>query len=158
MNNTEIERKFLTASDAWRVEVSHSEMLRQGYLSDDKARTVRVRVVDDAKAWLTIKGLTINNSRPEYEYSIPVTDANTLLDTLCKRPLLEKIRHRVCVAGATWEIDEFLGDNAGLVVAEIELDAIDQEFSRPAWLGQEVSADPRYFNSSLTQQPFKDWR
>lgn len=157
MSNTEIERKFLLRDQSWRQAVSRSQKLRQGYLSDDKARTVRVRVVNDVEGWLTIKGLSVNNSRPEYEYAIPAEEAAAMLDSLCKRPLLEKIRHIVVVDGMTWEIDEFLGDNAGLVVAEIELQAVEQEFTRPDWLGEEVSSDPRYFNSSLVQHPFSEW-
>ena len=156
----EIERKFLVASDAWRGEVVRSTPLRQGYLCSQSGRTVRVRIAGDA-AFLTIKGPAdaAGVSRAEWEYSIPVVDALRMLDTLCERPQVEKVRHEVPAAGGTlkWEVDEFLGDNAPLVVAEIELPAPDAPFARPPWLGMEVSADPRYRNSCLAGHPYATW-
>lgn len=150
----EIERKFLVTGDNWRS--AHAKLLRQGYLSTDKHRTVRVRVSGES-AFLTIKGLTSGATRQEFEYPIPVDDANEMLDELCQPPLIEKRRHVVRVDGMTWEIDEFLGENAGLVVAEVELQDEDQTFNRPAWLGDEVTEDPRYYNANLVLQPYSKW-
>lgn len=153
----EIERKFLVTGDGWRT--GHCTTIRQGYLSIEPARTVRVRtkVSETATAYLTIKGESSGAARAEYEYAIPVDDANELLDTLCRRPLIEKHRYTLDVAGMSWEVDEFFGDNRGLVVAEIELDDADQSFTKPEWLGEEVTEDPRYFNAALTQTPYKSW-
>ena len=152
----EIERKFLVAGDDWR----HAPAVpyAQGYLNRDKQRTVRVRIVEDS-AWLTVKGANTGAAgatRAEFEYPIPVADAEQLL-ALCDGPLVRKLRRVVVHAGATWEIDEFQGDNAGLVVAEIELGSEDEAFERPPWLGAEVTHDPRYFNSSLATAPFSTW-
>jgi len=130
--------------------------LRQGYLNRDKERTVRVRIAG-SRAYLTIKGLTRGVSRPEFEYEIPLHDGEALL-TLCDGTPLEKDRYTLQHAGATWEIDEFLGANAGLVIAEIELKDERQKFERPSWLSIEVSDDPRYFNSSLIAAPYGTWR
>jgi adenylate cyclase len=150
----EIERKFLVLGEAWKQK-NDGEFISQGYLSRDPARTVRVRVKGNA-AWLTIKGESVGASRAEFEYAIPPADAQQLL-TLCEGPRVEKIRHLVRHAGMVWEVDEFLGDNAGLVVAEIELSAADQTFEPPPWLGQEVTEETRYFNSQLVARPFKSW-
>ena len=150
----EIERKFLVHGTDWRQGVP--VRLCQGYLNRDKERTVRVRIAG-SRAYLTIKGLTQGVSRPEFEYEIPLHDGEALL-TLCDGPPLEKNRYTLQHAGATWEIDEFLGANAGLVVAEIELTDERQGFERPSWLSTEVSSDPRYFNSSLIAAPYATWR
>ena len=149
----EIERKFLVVGDAWRA--APALAYAQGYLNRDKQRTVRVRVVQQ-QAWLTIKGANAGAVRAEFEYPIPVADAQQLLG-LCDGPLVRKLRRRLEHAGHTWEIDEFQGDNAGLVVAEIELPAEDAAFERPAWLGDEVTHDPRYFNSNLASAPYSTW-
>jgi len=149
----EIERKFLVVGDAWRA--APAVAYAQGYLNRDPRRTVRVRVVQQ-QAWLTIKGANTGATRAEFEYPIPVSDAEQLL-ALCDGPLVRKLRRKVEHAGRTWEIDEFQGDNAGLVVAEIELPAEDAPFERPAWLGAEVTHDPRYFNSSLASTPYSTW-
>ena len=149
----EIERKFLVTGDAWRR--APGIRLSQGYLNRDKSRTVRVRLAGD-KAFLTIKGLSKGASRAEFEYEIPAADGEALL-MLCERPLIEKIRRVIPVEGFDWEVDEFLGENTGLVIAEIELAAEDQEFARPPWLGAEVTEDARYFNSSLASHPFSEW-
>ncbi len=149
----EIERKFLVQGEDWRQ--VDARRYRQGYLSRDPARTVRVRCVGE-QAWLTIKGRSVGASRAEFEYEIPFADGEPLL-ALCEGPLIDKLRHLVRHGGLLWEVDEFLGDNAGLVVAEVELADEAQAFERPAWLGQEVTEDPRYFNSSLAAHPFKDW-
>jgi CYTH domain-containing protein len=152
---TEIERKFLVTGDEWRDSAASFEF-RQGYLSTVKERTVRVRVAGD-RGTLTIKGLTVGATRREFEYDIPLGDARTLLDELCEQPLIEKTRHAVEMEGFTWEIDEFSGVNAGLIVAEIELDHEDQGFPRPPWLGEEVTDDPRYFNANLIHSPYSTW-
>ena len=150
----EIERKFLITGDGWRS--GQASLLRQGYLSTDKHRTVRVRVSGES-AFLTIKGLTRGATRREFEYPIPVDDANEMLDEVCKPPLIEKRRYVVRRDGVTWEIDEFLGENEGLVVAEVELQDEDQTFGRPEWLGEEVTQDPRYYNANLVQRPYSSW-
>lgn len=152
--STEIERKFLVRGTDWRQ--GAPVRLRQGYLNRDKERTVRVRIAG-SRAYLTIKGLTRGVSRPEFEYEIPLQDGEALL-TLCDGLPLEKDRYTLQHAGATWEVDEFLGANAGLAIAEIELNDERQEFERPGWLSTEVTDDPRYFNSSLIAAPYRTWR
>ena len=152
---TEIEHKFLVTGDGWRGQGAATRY-RQGYLSTVKERTVRVRAAAD-RAQLTIKGITVGASRSEFEYDIPVADADVMLAELCEQPIIDKTRHVVEVDGTTWEIDEFAGANEGLVVAEVELDDPDQEFTRPAWLGREVTDDPRYFNANLVQHPYAEW-
>lgn len=151
----EIERKFLVASDSWR-ERAEGEPYRQGFLSTEPERTVRVRVAG-SRASITIKGKSVGARRTEFEYEIPVADAQRMLETLCKRPLIEKVRYKVVVDDHTWEIDVFEGDNAGLVVAEIELGREDEPFERPDWVGEEVTDDPRYFNANLVARPFGTW-
>ena len=151
---TEIERKFLVTGTQWRQ--APGVRICQGYLNRDKERTVRVRIAGD-KAWLTIKGVSRGAARLEFEYAIPPAEAEQLL-ALCDGPVVQKIRHTLPYKGFTWEVDEFLEENAGLVVAEIELLAEDQPFERPAWLGREVTDDPRYFNANLAVQPYRDWR
>ena len=149
----EIERKFLVVGSAWRQ--GDGVRFSQGYLNRDKDRTVRVRIAGE-QAFLTIKGRSAGASRAEFEYEIPVADAQELL-ALCERPLIEKIRRVIPHQGMNWEVDEFLGENAGLVVAEIELQSEDQAFARPEWLGEEVTSDSRYFNSSLSLNPYGRW-
>ena len=153
----EIERKFLVADigadAAWRQ--VPGVVYRQGYLNRDKARTVRVRVAGSA-AYLTIKGVSVGPTRAEFEYAIPVMDAEALL-LLCNGPLIEKTRHVLQHAGTTWEVDVFAGDNAGLVVAEVELQSEAQAFEKPDWLGVEVTLEARYFNSNLATHPFSRW-
>lgn len=151
----EIERKFLLANDSWKHQVSKSFAIRQGFLSTEPSRTVRIRQKGD-RGFLTIKGITTGVSRAEFEYDIPLPDALQLLD-LCLQPIIDKTRYIVEVNGNTWEIDVFAGANDGLVIAEIELESEEQEFLRPDWLGQEVSDDPRYYNSMLAQTPFTAW-
>jgi adenylate cyclase len=149
----EIERKFLVLGTGWRTR--DPQRISQGYLSRDAERTVRVRIADP-KAYLTVKGRTTGASRAEFEYEIPLADAEALL-ALCDGPRVEKLRHRVRHGAMTWEVDEFLGENRGLVVAEIELESEAQAFARPVWLGTEVTQDPRYFNSNLAAHPFTRW-
>lgn len=151
----EIERKFLVVSDGYKS--SSRKYYKQGYLSVEPDKTVRVRVVGD-KGFLTVKGRNNGISRAEYEYEIPAADANDMLDNLVKTGVIEKWRYVCVIDGKKWEVDEFLGDNAGLVVAEIELQSEDEPFTKPAWAGDEVSGDERYYNSSLSQNPYKNWR
>lgn len=151
----EIERKFRVAGEGWRQPPTAQTRFSQGYLSRDPARTVRVRLAG-TRAFLTIKGATVGATRAEFEYEIPPADAQALL-ALCDGPVVEKIRHLCVFEGMTWEIDEFLGANAGLVVAEIELQSEDQAFARPAWLGEEVTGDARYVNANLAVRPFTRW-
>ncbi|MCF6211385.1 MAG: CYTH domain-containing protein [Gammaproteobacteria bacterium] len=153
---TEIERKFLLLNDSWRRDADAGISMRQGYLVGAKRASVRVRVSGE-RAHLNIKSATLGVERQEYEYGIPLADAEELLDTLCERPLIEKTRYHVRHGKHTWEIDVFSGDNAGLVVAEIELDSADENFARPDWLGEEVSHDKRYYNVCLVTHPYKDW-
>ncbi len=149
----EIERKFLVKGDAWRQ--VHGVRINQGYLNRDKERTVRVRIAG-ARAFLTIKGLTTGATRAEFEYEIPIADGQALLK-LCEHPIIEKIRRTISEGEGVWEVDEFLGENAGLVVAEIELPSEAQAFERPPWLADEVTYDARYFNSSLAECPYRMW-
>lgn len=151
----EIERKFLLQGDAWRG-LGQAVLLRQGYLSSARERVVRVRI-EGEQAMLTIKGANVGATRGEWEYPIPLADAVELLDGLCEQPLIEKYRHRIEHAGMVWEVDEFLGANAGLVVAEIELGSEDQPFEKPEWIGAEVSGDARYYNANLIRHPFSQW-
>lgn len=149
----EIERKFLVATDGWQ---SHdTTRLIQGYLNRDKARTVRVRVAGEL-AFLTIKGISMGATRQEFEYPIPLADAQAML-LLADGPLIDKTRHRLSYDGLLWEIDEFHGENAGLILAEVELASEQQSFAKPPWLGQEVTGDVRYYNSSLASVPFGQW-
>ncbi len=151
---TEIERKYLVRGDAYRALAAGVEC-RQGYLCTDPARVVRVRLIGD-RAFLTVKGPSAGATRAEFEYAIPPEDARALLD-LCERPLIEKTRYVVPHGGLVWEVDEFHGANAGLVVAECELQAEDQAVDKPEWVGEEVTGDARYFNSSLVARPFATW-
>lgn len=146
----EIERKYVLFSDDWRI-LSHEQVeIQQGYLCNDKYRTVRVRLWgDDGK--VTIKGLSVNGARPEYEYDIPKNHAQEMLDTLCLPGRVHKIRHLIQFGSLTWEIDEFLDHNKGLLLAEIELPSLDTTFSPPTWLGPEVTNDHRFQNSHLSQ-------
>jgi adenylate cyclase len=152
----EIERKFLVGDNAWRAGNPAGLFYRQGYLSRVKERVVRVRSTGE-RGFLTVKGITRGISRAEYEYEIPVGDANQMLEHLCERPLIEKTRYEVPFEGMIWEVDEFLGDNLGLVLAEIGLPREGQEITLPPWLGEEVSEDARYYNANLVQHPFCRW-
>lgn len=152
---TEIERKFLVKSDQWRS-FSTGTVYRQGYLSTNKNRSVRVRIVGN-QGYLTIKGSTKGFSRTEYEYLIPAEEAQEMLDNLCDPPLIEKTRYLIEYAGLTWEVDEFSGENQGLIVAEVELTDENQIIELPDWIGKEVSDDPRYYNVNLAQHPISQW-
>ncbi len=152
----EIERKFLVVGSAWRT-LAQGTRYRQGYLNSDKARTVRIRTVGD-QAFLTIKGPTIGVTRTEFEYPIPYDDCVTMLNDLAEQPVIDKIRYKIPVDGLIWEVDEFFGANEGLIVAEVELTSEDQAFEKPDWVGEEVSGDVRYYNSSLIKAPYKTWK
>lgn len=151
----EIERKFLLKNEAWRA-LAQGTRYRQGYLNSAKERTVRIRTIGDS-AFLTIKGMNVGATRAEYEYPIPLADCNAMLDTLAEKPLIDKQRYKIKRGNLTWEIDEFFGDNQGLIVAEVELQSEDQAFDKPDWIGEEVTTDPRYFNSNLVKHPFTTW-
>ncbi|MCL1979684.1 MAG: CYTH domain-containing protein [Proteobacteria bacterium] len=151
----EIERKFLLAGDHWRGLVE-GITYRQGYLCADRERTVRVRLAGD-RGFLTIKGPTAGAGRDEYEYEIPAAEARAMLDTLCPQPQIEKKRYTIAHQGHLWEVDEFFGANQGLVLAEIELAAENEPFTRPDWLGREVTAEVRYANAMLCRRPYCDW-
>jgi len=152
---TEIERKYLVKSTDWKA-LAKGTVYRQGYLSTVKERTVRVRTIDD-NGYLTVKGITVGATRVEYEYEIPAADANSMLDDLCERPIIEKKRYVIDYEGLTWEVDEFNGENQGLIVAEVELTDENQAIALPGWIGEEVTGDPRYFNSNLIKHPYSKW-
>jgi adenylate cyclase len=152
----EIERKFLLRDESWRSAVCRSARMRQAYLTDGGARaSVRVRIAD-RHATINIKSMQVGVSRDEFEYEIPLGDAEHLM-TLCNGSDVSKTRHEIVHGGHTWEVDEFEGANAGLVVAEIELDDPAESFERPAWLGEEVSHDARYYNVALARTPYRHW-
>ena len=152
----EIEKKFLVLDDSWQAEAGPGVRYRQGYLSESGPGSVRVRI-GGQRAFLNIKSATLAQQRLEYEYEIPLDDAEEMLDRVCTKPLVEKTRYEVKHQGHLWEVDVFEADNAGLVVAEIELDRVDEAFVRPAWVGEEVSDDPRYYNVCLVKHPYKSW-
>jgi CYTH domain-containing protein len=152
----EIEHKYLVDTGLWRP-ANAGTLYRQGYLSSVKERVVRVRIAGE-QGFLTVKGITVGVTRLEFEYPIPLADATVMLDQLCERPLIEKTRHRETFAGRTWEIDVFHGDNDGLVFAEVEVANAADRVTLPPWAGAEVSADPRYFNNNLANNPYKNWR
>lgn len=152
----EIERKFLIDAEGIG-DLPKGHRIRQGYIPTQNATTVRVRVIDQ-HGYLTIKGPSSNGlSRLEFEYPIPLADAEDMLDRFCQKPLIEKTRHRVAWAEHIWEIDLFSGDNDGLIVAEVELQSEDDEPELPPWIQQEVTGDPRYYNSNLRRHPYCDW-
>jgi len=151
----EIERKFLLKGDEWR-KLADGTRYCQGYLSTVKERSVRVRTIND-RAWLTIKGISQGVRRLEFQYEIPYSEACELLEKVCEQPLIDKKRFRILYQGFIWEVDEFYGANQGLILAEVELKSEEQFFSKPHWIGEEVSSDPRYFNASLIAHPCSQW-
>jgi CYTH domain-containing protein len=153
---TETERKFLMKNATWRG-LAEGILYRQAYLNTPDGPTVRVRTIQE-KAFLTIKGPSVNASRLEFEYEIPYQDGIEMLRKLAISPVVEKKRHSISYAGFIWEVDEFLGDNTGLIFAEIELDYADQTFEIPPWIGREVTDDSRFYNSNLARNPFSTWR
>jgi adenylate cyclase len=152
---TEIERKFLLKSDTWRS-LARGTRYRQGYLNSTKECTVRVRSTGGG-GFLTVKGPSKGATRIEYEYDIPASDAAAMLDDFCEKPIIEKIRHKIDFAGFVWEVDEFFGENTGLILAEVELESEDQCFEKPEWVGDEVTDDPRYYNANLVTHPYTKW-
>jgi adenylate cyclase len=151
----EVERKFLVTGEGWRS-LGEPISIRQGYLSTEPLRTVRVRVAGE-RAWLTVKGISIGASRLEFEYPIPLRDAADMLEGFCEQPVLEKRRTRIRLGEVVWEVDEFLGENRGLIVAEVELREAGQSLTIPDWIGAEVTGDPRYYNSHLRAEPYSHW-
>ncbi|MBD1850605.1 CYTH domain-containing protein [Leptolyngbya sp. FACHB-711] len=151
----EIERKFLVQGDSWRSKATATPY-RQGYILATKERVVRVRIAGE-QAYITIKGESVGIGRAEYEYPIPVTDATELLDTLCDRPQIEKVRHCLASGDLVWEIDEFHGENQGLIMAEVELPNADYPLQLPDWIREEVTQDPRYYNAYLSKHPYQTW-
>jgi CYTH domain-containing protein len=150
----EIERKYLVKGDSWK-ELATGTLYRQGYLNSAKERVVRVRTMGD-RAAMTVKGITVGASRLEFEYDIPFDDATQLLE-LCEQPIIEKTRYKIPLGDLVWEVDEFHGVNDGLTVAECELESEDQAIDKPDWVGDEVTGDPRYFNSNLIASPYTTW-
>lgn len=153
---TEIERKFLVVDDRWRALARDSRRIRQGYLGDTANATVRIRADGDDRATLTIKSARSGAVRGEWEYDVPLADASALL-ALVIGDAVEKTRHTVPIGDLVWEIDEFTGENEGLVLAEVELSSAEQDVPLPSWVGQEVTDDDRYYNSSLALKPFRHW-
>ncbi len=152
----EIEKKFLLKNDTWRQSIKRSRQFVQGYLIGSTQASVRVRI-EGEQAFINIKSATLDVTRDEYEYEIPLTDAREMLESLCDKPLIVKARHDVMFGNKKWEIDEFQGKNVGLLVAEIELDSVDEVFDMPEWAGQEVSDDARYYNVCLVKHPYTTW-
>lgn len=152
----EIEKKFLVRNQDWKKDAS-ATLYYQGYLCSGSGRTVRVRIAGET-GYITIKSKHTGISRLEFEYAIPVEDARTMLDQVCQQPIIHKQRYLIRYGGFLWEIDEFYGENEGLILAEIELQSEDQEFPKPEWLGKEVSHDGRYYNASLINLPYSQWR
>lgn len=155
--NLEIERKFLVLNDSYKTISKNSYLIKQGFLNSDKNRVVRVRITDD-KSFLTIKGKSTDNglSRYEWEKEINLSDAMSLLK-LCEDGIIEKRRYLVPYKKHIFEIDEFFGENSGLVIAEVELESVNQDIEKPKWLGKEVTGDTKYYNTELKKNPFKNW-
>jgi adenylate cyclase len=151
----EIERKFLVKSTEYR-NLAEPITFRQGYISRVPGKIVRVRLAGE-QGFITIKGISTGYERDEFEYEIPPVDARQILDKLCEKPLIEKTRRTINHKDKIWIVDEFEGENEGLVVAEIELNSTDETFEKPVWLGCEVTSNPRYYNSHLVVNPYKDW-
>ncbi|MGH8607180.1 MAG: CYTH domain-containing protein [Gammaproteobacteria bacterium] len=152
----EIERKFLVQNDRWRRLAAAGVRYVQGYLANNQRCSVRVRVAGE-EAWLNIKSADLGISRTEFDYAVPAAEAKEILASLCERPLIEKTRYRVLHAARKWEIDVFEGENQGLVIAELELNAVNEGFEKPDWVGEDVSHDRRYYNVHLVKHPYKDW-
>ncbi len=152
----EIEKKFLIINDDWK-NLAAGKLYCQGYLNSEKGRTVRVRTIHD-RGILTIKGASKGATRLEYEFDIPIEDARELLEKLCYKPLIKKTRYKIPFAGFIWEVDEFEGENRGLIFAEIELEYEGQTFQKPSWIGREVTGDGRYYNANLVRNPFSSWK
>lgn len=152
----EVERKFLVVGDAWRAEVASATRIVQGYVAQTERATVRVRIKGE-RAFLTLKGASQGIVRREFEYEVPVAEAEVMLGELVTGPVVDKVRHLVGVGAHVWEVDVFAGDNAPLVMAEVELSGADEPFVMPEWAGQDVSEDPRYYNANLAREPYSRW-
>ncbi len=152
----EIERKFLIVNDDWREQVDCSHRIRQGYMGQVGKASVRIRIQGEI-ANINIKSASLSMTRSEYEYEIPLNEAEEMLDQLCNQPQVNKTRFIINQPPHKWEIDEFYGDNEGLLVAEIELNSEDESFEKPQWLGEEVTQDARYYNVNLIKHPYKNW-
>lgn len=150
----EIERKYLVKNDNWKS-LAQGILYRQGYIATVGKQTVRVRIVGDI-GYLTIKGESVGETRLEFEYPIPLEDATEMLDTLCDRPLIEKTRYKIPLGDLVWEVDEFAGENAGLVIAEVELQSENQQIELPEWIDRQVN-EPKYYNSNLVKHPYRNW-
>ena len=153
---TEIERKFLVLNDDWRAIVESDMKIVQAYLASNEFSSTRIRIQDN-RANINIKSATLGITRSEFEYAIPVVDAQSMIDDLCIKPVIEKTRYTVKHMQHSWEIDVFSGENQGLIVAEIELSSPDEPFETPSWIGEEVSNDARYYNACLVRNPYKTW-
>ena len=151
----EIERKFLVKDNSWRNFASGNKII-QGYISTNKEHTIRIRITKD-KAFLTIKGKSVGPKRLEFEYMIPIEDANEMLNNLCKKPIIDKTRYKIQYKGLDWEVDVFHGNNKGLIIAEVELQNENQEIEKPDWIRREVTDDPKYYNSNLIRNPYSNW-
>ncbi len=151
----EIERKYLVKNNGWK-NLAQGTVYRQGYIATAGKQTVRVRIVGN-QGYLTIKGENIGETRSEFEYPIPLEDATEMLETLCDRPLIEKTRYKIPIGDVVWEIDEFMGENTGLVIAEVELQSETQQIELPEWIERQVT-DPKYYNSNLAKHPYSKWR
>lgn len=154
-DNIEIERRFLLANDGWRKQAAEAKLLSQGYFCVEKECTIRVRIAD-GRAWLTLKGYLSDVSRSEFEYEIPVAHARQMMETMCSFRL-EKRRYEVACQGFVFEVDEYLGANAPLIVAELELPSEHTVFPRPDWLGAEITSDARFTNAYLSRHPYSQW-
>jgi adenylate cyclase len=154
--NIEIERKFLVSGTGWKKS-AEVKYVRQGYISISESHVVRVRIIEN-RGMITIKGLIKGTSRMEFEYPVPFVDAEELLQRFCKYPLIEKNRWFLTFKGSEWVVDEFLGANHGLIVAEIELESEVQDFEKPDWIDKEISDDVRYYNANLSRHPFTKWK
>jgi CYTH domain-containing protein len=154
--SVEIEKKFLVIGDDWK-KLTAGTIYRQGYLKSGHGCTVRVRIAGE-RGYLTVKGVSVGAARKEYEYEIPLAEAGEMLENLCNKPLIEKRRYRIPIADHIWEVDEFFGENEGLVIAEVELKKEDEDFVKPEWVGMEVTGDIRYYNANLVNYPFTKWK
>lgn len=152
----EIERKFIVVNDKWKDNIVSESVLKQGYLAHQKNATVRVRIAGDS-AYLNIKSATTGITRAEFEYRIPLADAEQMLEQIAEQPFIDKTRYQVRCGNHTWDLDLFAGENRGLIMAEVELGSEDEPFELPPWVGEEVSGDPRYYNSNLVKHPFTKW-
>lgn len=152
----EIERKFLVKNEGFK-QVAQAEIYHQGFLSTEKEKIVRIRIVKN-NAWITVKGITKGAKRAEFEYEIPLEDAEYMIYELCEKPIISKKRYRIPFGDFIWEVDEFLNENEGLVIAEIELETEDQEFKIPEWIGEEVTGEEKYYNAYLIKHPYNSWK